>query len=278
MDARAVARACQAYLLDRDLRRTVGSLGHVRGAGVGSSVDFHDYREYQPGDDPRHVDWAVYGRTGELNVRLFHEEVHPSVDVLLDASRSMAIDDGRKAAVALELAEFALQSARLQGSRARLHLCGAEVEQLEHADGARFDADRSCLLSEPARCTRRLRRGGLRVVISDFMSSEPVSRAVVQLAAGAAQLVVLMTLGPWEAAPDKAPLATLADAESGEELSTALGARAVERYLARLETLQKDAEAACRAVGGVFVRVVCDRSLWDVLRAELLPRGVVVPV
>ncbi|MDD9936645.1 MAG: DUF58 domain-containing protein [Myxococcales bacterium] len=272
------ARACERYRLRRDLRRVRGDMGQIKGVGVGSSVEFHDYRRYLPGDDPRHVDWAVYGRTGELNVRLFHEEVHPSVDVLLDASRSMAIADGRKRELALELADFVLHSARLQGSRARLHLCGTDVLPVERIADVALDAPASLLLSEPARCAQRLRRGSMVVVISDFMATEPPSRTLLALGQRAAQLVALRTLGPWEAAPEPSALATLEDAEAGAQLATALGPRAIEDYLGHLHAIEDSARQSCRALGGVFVPVTCDRPLTDVLRTDLLPAAVVEPV
>src|SRR5262245_18829150 len=37
----------------------------------GASVEFKDFREYSPGDDPRTVDWSVYARLGTLVIKLF---------------------------------------------------------------------------------------------------------------------------------------------------------------------------------------------------------------
>jgi len=41
-------------------RRAAGTAGAVMGQRAGSSLEFRDYREYQPGDDLRHVDWSAY--------------------------------------------------------------------------------------------------------------------------------------------------------------------------------------------------------------------------
>ena len=59
------------------------------GQGVGSSVEFMDFREYAPGDDLRRLDWAAYARTDRLVTRLYREEVTPHCDLLVDASASM---------------------------------------------------------------------------------------------------------------------------------------------------------------------------------------------
>ena len=41
-----------------------GVAGSVLGQGTGSSIDFQDQRQYMPGDDPRHINWQAYARTG----------------------------------------------------------------------------------------------------------------------------------------------------------------------------------------------------------------------
>ena len=56
---------------------------------VGSGIEFADHREYTPGDDPRHLDWALYARLGRLFLRLFEEEEDLYVYVLVDISASM---------------------------------------------------------------------------------------------------------------------------------------------------------------------------------------------
>ena len=47
------------------------------GSGTGSSLDFQDHRAYSPGDDPRHINWQAYARTGSYTMKLFREEVRP---------------------------------------------------------------------------------------------------------------------------------------------------------------------------------------------------------
>src|SRR5215467_4696943 len=79
-------------------------IGARLGRRAGSSIDFQDYREYQPGDDLRFIDWGIYARTDRLSVKLFREEVTPHLDLLLDGSRSMNLEQSRKAAAAAQLA------------------------------------------------------------------------------------------------------------------------------------------------------------------------------
>ncbi len=56
----------------------------------GFSVEFAQHREYVPGDDIRHVDWKVFGRSDRFYVKEYEEETNMRVYVLLDVSESMA--------------------------------------------------------------------------------------------------------------------------------------------------------------------------------------------
>ncbi len=56
----------------------------------GPSVEFRDYREYQPGDDPRRIDWRLYARNDRLCIRRYEQETNARCYVLCDTSASMA--------------------------------------------------------------------------------------------------------------------------------------------------------------------------------------------
>ena len=55
----------------------------------GFSLDFAEYREYAPGDDPRRVDWMVYGRTDRFYVKKYEGDTNAQLYILLDVSKSM---------------------------------------------------------------------------------------------------------------------------------------------------------------------------------------------
>ncbi len=65
----------------------------------GYSVEFSAYREYAPGDDIRHIDWRVFGRSDRLYIKQYEEDTNLRSTVLLDCSGSMAYpedsDSGR---------------------------------------------------------------------------------------------------------------------------------------------------------------------------------------
>jgi uncharacterized protein (DUF58 family) len=55
----------------------------------GQSVEFADHRAYVAGDDPRHIDWKVFGRADRFVIKKFEEETNLRGQILLDCSESM---------------------------------------------------------------------------------------------------------------------------------------------------------------------------------------------
>src|SRR6187551_1483780 len=55
----------------------------------GFSVEFTEYRAYTPGDDPRHLDWKLVGRTDRYFIKKFEDETNLRCHLLVDSSRSM---------------------------------------------------------------------------------------------------------------------------------------------------------------------------------------------
>jgi uncharacterized protein (DUF58 family) len=58
-------------------------------ASKGVSVEFADFRPYQPGDDLRYVDWKIAARADRWVVKQYEEETNLRATIILDVSRSM---------------------------------------------------------------------------------------------------------------------------------------------------------------------------------------------
>jgi uncharacterized protein (DUF58 family) len=61
----------------------------------GFSVEFAEHREYAPGDDLRHLDWKVFGRSDRLFIKEYELETNLRSHILLDTSESMDYGSGR---------------------------------------------------------------------------------------------------------------------------------------------------------------------------------------
>lgn len=72
----------------------------------GFSVEFAEHREYAPGDDIRHIDWRVFGRTDRHYVRTFEQETNFDCYVVIDSSESMQFKADDEALTKLEYAQL----------------------------------------------------------------------------------------------------------------------------------------------------------------------------
>ena len=190
----------------------------------------------------------------------------------------MALDDGPKAAIVRQLAGFLAQSARLQGARVALWEVGDGLHRLRDGGELRLDGHTPALFERGRAVAAQLPMGGQRVVISDFMNPEPVVPLLRALGRGAAQLVVVRVLGPWEAAPPVGSRLTLRDAETGAQQVLRIAPAVRERYLGRLEAIGAALRDGCAQLGAVLVDVVVRTAeVRDVLRECFLPLGLVVP-
>ena len=70
-------------------RRRSGQWGERHSTRRGEGIEFADYRDYTPGDDPRSVDWNLYARLDRPYVRLYEAEEDLVTAVLIDGSGSM---------------------------------------------------------------------------------------------------------------------------------------------------------------------------------------------
>jgi uncharacterized protein (DUF58 family) len=130
-DESAVAVHAARLRLAVDARRRRG-VGARLGQGPGASLEFHDHRAYTPGDDLRHLDWAVAARTDQLVLRRQRQEVSPRLELLVDGSASMALTPA-KAALAAGIAALLAHLAEADGARPRLWWCGAQAQASESA-------------------------------------------------------------------------------------------------------------------------------------------------
>lgn len=79
--------------------------GRHRSKDRGASIEFHEYRQYTPGDDLSLIDWRVFARTDRHYLKTFEQETNMECHIFLDSSASMGFqEDG--AITKLEYASF----------------------------------------------------------------------------------------------------------------------------------------------------------------------------
>jgi len=200
--------------------------GLHRSPRKGFSVEFAEYRPYQPGDDLRYIDWKIAARSDRWVVRQYEEETNLRASVVLDVSRSMAWSGaqmriGPNAAPAERLTKLAYAE-RLTAALALLLLRQRDAVGLVRFDErirssiaprARTGQWRRVVaaLQEPGtgkassapaalhQAARLISRRGLIVLISDLLMDLPdVERAMRALRAAGHDVTVLHIMDPAE--------------------------------------------------------------------------------
>lgn len=89
LDLNVIARISNMQLLAKVVVEGF-ILGLHRSPYRGFSVEFAEYRQYTAGDEIKHIDWKVYGKTDRYYIKQFEEETNLTCHILLDSSGSMA--------------------------------------------------------------------------------------------------------------------------------------------------------------------------------------------
>ncbi len=241
-------------------RAVAGRAGLFAGDKDGQSADFHDFRQYLPGDDLRRVDWRAYARTGQMHLKLFREEVSPVVELHLDSSASMAAYPGKEQA-AVFLAAF-LRAAAL-AAEARPVLCrdgrrfaGADFEPA--LAGTEFAGPGGGFAPGPGQGGRPLR-----FFLSDCLFEDGAAALFRGHAADALFFCPVLVLSRSEREPPWRGRHRLHDVEApAAGLEIALDEAAVARYRKRLDRhLEGIADAAARHGAGLVALDVPDGDL-----------------
>jgi uncharacterized protein (DUF58 family) len=221
----------------------------------GTGVEFADYREYQPGDDFRYLDWNVYQRFDRLLVRLFEEEEDLAIYFILDTSSSMGFGDGKKLLYAKKvcaaLAYVGLANLdrvsivttsdrvmeRMPETRGKARIFKAFRFLREIAAEGRTDLE-DAMKTFVAQHKRR----GLAVLVSDLYDPRGFERGINVLRYNKFDAFVVHVIDPAEAKPKLHGDVLVYDCETGDEREVTVTARVLQRfakthaqYLAQIE-------------------------------------------
>jgi uncharacterized protein (DUF58 family) len=241
-----------------------GWTGSRTGRRAGSSIDFQDYREYQPGDDLRFIDWGIYARNDRLTIKLFREEVIPHLDLILDGSRSMDLENTGKAdAVAKISALLAVSAANAQCSQS-VWLGGEGFQRLANDslvpsawDRLEFTSPRTPEQSLEI-LPPKFRRLAVRVFISDLLWPADPLPVLRRLREGAAALFVIQLLAREDAAPPEHGNLRVVDSETGEETEIYIDSAIAKNYTDNLARLQQTWDDACRQTGAHMTTIIAE--------------------
>jgi uncharacterized protein (DUF58 family) len=217
----APARAIALDVLRVNSLQTGAYVSHFRGRGM----EFDESRPYQPGDDPRSIDWRVTARSTTAYTKLFREERERPVLVCVDLRSNMhfATRGCFKSVNASRAAALIAWAAHHRGDRLGGLIFGDTThrelkprlgrraalrfvhELVEHADWpARKTAKGSGpaaadVLAQALSALRRVARpGSLVVVISDFIGFSRAAQSYLSSVASHNEVLAVFMNDPLE--------------------------------------------------------------------------------
>ena len=270
-------------------RRQHGSIsfGGRRSRMRGTSIEFADYREYVPGDDPRSIDWNIYGRSDRLVVKLREDEESLAVYVVVDVSRSMDWGTENKLGHARRLAS-AIGYVGLSASDTVMGVAVADrvvsISTPLRGRGAYprlfgfFGGLAPAWKTDLAAALRGLAAGhrprGLVIVISDLLSPG-AHDGLHALVERGYEAVVAHVIDPSEVDPDLEGDLDLYDRETGEVIRIAADASLGARYRERVGAWISEQEALCARRQIRYVPVSTTVSVEDFLFHDARARRIV---
>jgi uncharacterized protein (DUF58 family) len=221
----------------RVIRRLDGELqGDYRTLLRGTGVDVADVREYEAGDDVRHIDWNLTARMDTPFVRTYLEDRQLTAWLLLDRSGSMTFGPTERpkelvlTEIATTLARLLTRGGNLVGAilynntiertiaprTGRNHVLRIAQHLLTPSNIATTTATN--LTELLVRATNSIKRRSLVVIISDFIS-EPGWERPLSLLGQRHEVVAIRLVDPSEHELPDAGLIVVEDSETGELLS-----------------------------------------------------------
>ena len=254
----------------------------------GFSVEFTEYRQYTPGDDPRYLDWRLYARSDRFFIKKFEDETNLRCQLLVDNSRSMTYGSigWTKAQYANTLAATLAYFLYLQGDAVGLLTFDEHIREYLPARHRTGHLRHLMLaLEKPAggsatdltvplkRIVEMVKRRALMVLLTDLLAPiESLEKNLTSLAACGHEVVLFHVLDPAELRFNFEQAAMFHDVESGRDIYIDPTA-ARHAYLDKLERHCAAARATCRKLGIGYQRLATDQplelALFDFLRGRM---------
>ncbi len=254
----------------------------------GFSVEFNDYRQYQRGDDLRHVDWKLYARSEKFYIKQYEDETNTRCMLALDTSASMAY--GSKGlskldyaiSVASALAYFIMRQRDAVGlltyddklreflpARARQpHLMQllrvlSQVQPGQQTDAAKPLGDLAATLTKKS----------LVLLISDLLQGEDATLATLRnLRAMGHDVIVLHVMDDSELHFNFDESSEFIDSETGEAFITT-PASVREAYLDNVNRFLDDCKKQCQRAGVDYCLLNTSEPIDAALAAFLSKRA-----
>ncbi len=271
--------------LETVLRNNIAGMfgGNHKAKTFGSSCEFSDYRDYQPGDDITKIDWNVYARFDKLYQKLYLDERQMHTKIYIDASRSMQHGNSDKSTQAIRLAAaFAYLSVAemdkvsiyaIHGNRVDEVISGmvGKESYLNYINALNEIEFTSEAAIGEAVMTSKIGMGdGYSILISDFLTDDVYERAIDRFAEQKRDFICIQVLSREELNPQMRGKVHLFDVENNLRFFRKKVDRdRINAYKAALKFVTERIKSYCEARGGFYMLVPGHQKLSEVFFGNL---------
>jgi uncharacterized protein (DUF58 family) len=283
LDADAVARGEALGILARTVVEGY-RVGEHRSPFRGFAIEFAQHREYTIGDDTRHLDWKVLGRTDRYYIKQYEQDTNFVAQIVLDGSESMNYGSGKltKLQYAKALAACFAYLVLLQRDAVALHVFDTEMrDTMTRTDNiakihpimhrlAAFKATQQTrlgpALSDVARMTKAR---GIIIVVSDLFDDETAfEKSMQQLRFGGSEVIVFHVMDPYELEFPFDGTVEFLGLEGANRIKT--NPQAIRRsYLDSVNAFQKRMQLVCDRSGSHYILANTKTPLGEMLSSYL---------
>lgn len=259
-------------------------VGEHRSPFRGFAIEFAQHREYTAGDDIRHLDWKVLGRSDRYYIKQYEQDTNYVAHVVLDGSKSMEYGSGKitKLHFAKALAACLSYLILVQRDAVALALIDTETrEYLPRTDNlgkihhimnrlAAFEATGGTSIGRSVeQLTHRARNRGIVVMISDvFDDEEGFSKALELLRFSGHEVILFHVLDSYELTFPFTGTWKLRGLEEVMEIQTS-PAEIRKSYLENFNAFRQRVRNTCEKFNTHYVLADTSKSLAEVLSGYL---------
>jgi len=251
----------------------------------GYSSEFSQYRSYALGDDMKHFDWKIYGKSEKLMIKQYRDETNANIYLLLDSSASM--DYGGSGEITkMEYANVLTASLAMLAHQQRDRVClihGADELSiktgLKNTTGnvkiihniledlkAQGVTDLGNMFNQLAPF---IKKDSITFILSDlWQKSEDITAGLKKITYKSKATTLIQILTPQEVDFIDHGNVELKDLETKEKIKIS-SVHLKEEYLDTLAEHQFKIQSECAKLNIRFARIVTDKPFYQAMREVL---------
>jgi uncharacterized protein (DUF58 family) len=259
-------------------------VGEHRSPFRGFAIEFAQHREYTAGDDIRHLDWKVLGRSDRYYIKQYEQDTNYVAHIILDGSKSMDYGSGKltKLHFAKAMAACLAYLILVQRDAVAMALFDTETrEYIPRTDNlgkihhimnrlAAFDATEGTGIGRAVeQISHKARNRGIVILISDiFDDEEGLTKALQRLRFSGHEVILFHVLDPYELTFPFTGTWKLLGLEELTEVQTS-PADIRKSYLENFNAFRERVRTTCEKFNTHYVLADTGKSLAEVLSGYL---------